>query len=157
MVRPRLTRSSRRAGSLPERPRDRRPSGSLLLPGRSCLRRMRLRTSRAGRRVPAAQPHPALRERPSEGSAPVVQSQNRDYADRAVDDARRLAIQDEAIERLESSVQAYQDERARLESAYHQLASSLGETEAQADASIEPGRHCPATRKKQALARSQRV
>ena len=28
---------------------------------------------------------------------------------------RRLAIQDEAIERLEHSVQAYQDERARLE------------------------------------------
>jgi len=55
----------------------------------------------------------------------ALRSQNRDYADRAVDDLRRLAIQDEAIERLEHSVQAYQDERARLEAAYKQLASSL--------------------------------
>jgi len=58
----------------------------------------------------------------------TLQSQNRDYADRAVDDSRRLAIQDEAIERLEHSVQAYQDERARLEAAYKQLASSLDAT-----------------------------
>ena len=56
----------------------------------------------------------------------ALQGQNRDYAERAVDDARRLAIQDEAIERLEHSVQAYQDERTRLEAAYKQLASSLG-------------------------------
>jgi len=55
----------------------------------------------------------------------ALQSQNQDYADRAVDDSRRLAIQDEAIERLEHSVQAYQDERARLEAAYKQLVSSL--------------------------------
>ena len=53
------------------------------------------------------------------------QGQNRDYAERAVDDAKRLAIQDEAIERLETSVQAYQDERTRLEAAYQQLASSV--------------------------------
>src|SRR5262245_53470003 len=45
----------------------------------------------------------------------ALQSQNRDYADRAVDDSRRLAIQDEAIDRLEHSVHAYQDERSRLE------------------------------------------
>ena len=57
----------------------------------------------------------------------TAQSQNSDYAERAVDDARRLARQDEAIERLEHSVQAYQDERGRLESAYRQLASSLGD------------------------------
>jgi len=55
----------------------------------------------------------------------ALQSQNGDYADRAVDDSRRLAIQDEAIGRLEQSVQAYQDERTRLEAAYKQLASSL--------------------------------
>ena len=55
-----------------------------------------------------------------------MQGQNRDYAERAVDDAKRLAIQDEAIERLEHSVQAYQDERTRLEAAYQQLASNLG-------------------------------
>jgi chromosome segregation ATPase len=58
----------------------------------------------------------------------TVQSQNQDYAERAVDDARRLSRQDEAIERLEHSVQAYQDERGRLESAFRQLASSLGES-----------------------------
>ena len=56
----------------------------------------------------------------------ALQGQNRDYAERAVDDAKRLAVQDEAIERLEHSVQAYQDERTRLEAAYQQLASSLG-------------------------------
>jgi hypothetical protein len=56
----------------------------------------------------------------------AVQGQNRDYAERAVDDARRLAVQDEAIERLEHSVQAYQDERTRLEAAYKQLVSNLG-------------------------------
>jgi hypothetical protein len=59
----------------------------------------------------------------------ALQGQNRDYAERAVDDAKRLAIQDEAIERLEHSVQAYQDERTRLEAAYQQLASSLAATE----------------------------
>jgi chromosome segregation ATPase len=61
----------------------------------------------------------------------VLQTQNRDFADRAVDDSRQLASQQEAIERLETSVQAYQDDRARLESAYNQLASSLGEAKAQ--------------------------
>jgi hypothetical protein len=55
----------------------------------------------------------------------ALQGQNRDYAERAVDDSRRLAIQDEAIERLERGVQAYQDERNRLEAAYQQLASNL--------------------------------
>ncbi len=63
----------------------------------------------------------------------VLQSLNRDFADRAQDDANRLASQDEAIERFESSVRAYQDERDRLEAAYHQLASSLGESRAKAD------------------------
>ncbi len=58
--------------------------------------------------------------------AVALQGQNRDYAERAVDDAKRLAIQDEALERLEHSVQAYQDERTRLEAAYKQMASSLG-------------------------------
>src|SRR5262249_23506762 len=55
----------------------------------------------------------------------AFQSQNRDYADRAVDDARRLAIEEEAIERLEHSVQVYQDERTKLEAAYRELRLSL--------------------------------
>jgi hypothetical protein len=68
----------------------------------------------------------------------AVQGQNRDYAERAVDDARRLATQDEAIERLEHSVQAYQDERARLEAAYKQLASNLGAPELSKDEPQRP-------------------
>jgi hypothetical protein len=63
----------------------------------------------------------------------VLQAENRDYADRSLDDSRRLADQDEAIERLERSVHAYQDERAQLESAYHQLAASLGDTRVRTD------------------------
>jgi hypothetical protein len=80
-----------------------------------------------------------------------LQGQNRDYAERAVDDAKRLAIQDEALERLEHSVQAYQDERTRLEAAYKRMASSLGvgatretdgdrvEAEPRTTRDIEPG------------------
>ena len=63
----------------------------------------------------------------------ALEGQNRDFAERAVDDAGRLAIQDEALERLEHSVQAYQDERARLEAAYKQLASNLGVGDGEAD------------------------
>ena len=63
----------------------------------------------------------------------MLQTQNRELADRAEDDANRLASQDEAIERFEGSVRAYQDERDRLEAAYHQLAASLRESPAKAD------------------------
>ena len=63
----------------------------------------------------------------------ALQSQNRDYAERAVDDSRRLAIQDETIERLERSVQAYQTDRSKLESAYQQLTSSLDGLKSTAD------------------------
>jgi len=59
----------------------------------------------------------------------ALQGQNRDYAERAVDDARRLTVQEEAIERLEHSVQAYQDERNRLEAAYKRLVSNFGVAE----------------------------
>jgi hypothetical protein len=55
-----------------------------------------------------------------------LQAQNRDAADRALDDLRRLTARDEAIERLERSVQAYQDDRDRLAAAYQRLASSMG-------------------------------
>jgi hypothetical protein len=56
----------------------------------------------------------------------ALQSQNRDYADRADDDLSRIAVQDQAIQRLERSVEAYQDERDRLGEAYERLTSSLG-------------------------------
>ncbi len=63
----------------------------------------------------------------------AAQSQNRDYAERAVDDAKRLAVQDQALERLNLNIQAYQDERTRLEAAYRQLATSLGASETLGD------------------------
>jgi septal ring factor EnvC (AmiA/AmiB activator) len=56
----------------------------------------------------------------------ALQGQNRDLTERAVDDAKQLAEQEDAIERLEHSVTAYQDERNRLEAAYKQLAASVG-------------------------------
>jgi hypothetical protein len=62
-----------------------------------------------------------------------VQSQNRDYAERAVDDGRRLAIQDAALERYEHSVQAYQDDVTRLEAAYKKLASNLSVADRETD------------------------
>ena len=70
----------------------------------------------------------------------ALQGQNRDYAERAVDDSRRLAVQDEAIDRLERSVHAYQDERNRLEAAYQQLASSLDSTGQRPGARVSVGR-----------------
>jgi hypothetical protein len=56
----------------------------------------------------------------------ALQGQNRDYADRAVDDLRRSAAQDQAIEHLEQSVQAYQEDRDRLHEAYERLTASFG-------------------------------
>lgn len=55
----------------------------------------------------------------------ALRSQNEDYSERAVDDARRLAQLEAVNQRLETSVQAYQDERTRLESAYKELVASL--------------------------------
>jgi hypothetical protein len=55
----------------------------------------------------------------------ALRSQNEDYSERAVDDARRLAQLETVNQRLETSVQAYQDERTRLESAYKELRASL--------------------------------
>ena len=55
----------------------------------------------------------------------AFRSQNQDYSERAVDDARRLDALEQANLRLETSVQAYQDERTRLETAYKELRASL--------------------------------
>ena len=60
-------------------------------------------------------------------------SQNRDLTQRAVDDADRLRKQDEAIARLEQSVQAYQDER-------EQMATALERIKGQVQASADPQR-----------------
>jgi hypothetical protein len=56
----------------------------------------------------------------------ALQVQNQDYADRALDDLRRMTSRDEAIERLEQSVHGYQDDRDRLAAAYRRLTVSLG-------------------------------
>lgn len=55
----------------------------------------------------------------------ALRSQNEDFSERAVDDARRLAQLETSNQRLETSVQAYQDERTRLEAAYKELRASL--------------------------------
>lgn len=58
----------------------------------------------------------------------ALEAQNQDYADRALDDLRRLTARDEAIDRLERSVEGYQDDRDRLASAYQRMALGLGRT-----------------------------
>ncbi len=55
----------------------------------------------------------------------VLQAQNRDFADRAVDDYCRLAAQEETIARLEESNDAYQNDRNQLEAAVNQLKANL--------------------------------
>jgi hypothetical protein len=55
----------------------------------------------------------------------VLRSQNQDLSERAVDDARRLAQLEATNEQLVTSVQAYQDDRTRLEAAYQELRASL--------------------------------
>lgn len=67
-----------------------------------------------------------------------LQAQNRDASDRALDDVRRLAARDEAIDRLRRSVQQYQDDRDRLEAAYRRLASGLGRSSDVANTSADP-------------------
>lgn len=54
-------------------------------------------------------------------------SQNQDLSERAVDDARRLRSQEEAIARLERSVHAYQAERDELEVAFKQLKQTVSD------------------------------
>lgn len=65
-----------------------------------------------------------------------LETQNRDYADRALDDLRRLTARDQAIERLQASVHGYQDDRDRLADAYRRLASTLGRVSD--DSAVEP-------------------
>jgi chemotaxis protein MotB len=73
-------------------------------------------------------------------------SQNRDLTQRAVDDADRLRKQDEAIARLEQSVQAYQDER-------EQMAAALERIKGQVQASADP-RRAPLFERVKAFARA---
>ena len=50
-----------------------------------------------------------------------LRSQNQDLSQRAVDDAQRLAAQDEAVASLEQNVHAYQEERNQLADAFEAL------------------------------------
>ena len=50
-----------------------------------------------------------------------LRSQNQDLTQRAVDDSRKITVQDEAVERLEKSVQAYQAERDKLAAAFETI------------------------------------
>ncbi len=54
-----------------------------------------------------------------------LRAQNQDLSQRAVDDARRLAAEQEAREHLENSVQAYQAERDKLAAAFEVLKSQI--------------------------------
>jgi chromosome segregation ATPase len=55
-----------------------------------------------------------------------LQTQNRDFTDRAVDDLRRLTAREQAIDRMQRSIHSYQDERDRMAEAYQRLMTSLG-------------------------------
>jgi chemotaxis protein MotB len=54
-----------------------------------------------------------------------LQAQNQDLTLRAVDDGRRLKVQDEAIRRLEQSVTAYQTERDQLSPLFDRMKQQL--------------------------------
>lgn len=50
-----------------------------------------------------------------------LRNRNRDMAQRAVEDARRLQAQESSLRRLERSVAAYQQERDQLAAAFDQI------------------------------------
>jgi chemotaxis protein MotB len=54
-----------------------------------------------------------------------LRSQNQDLNQRAVDDARRLRLQEEEIQRLAESVTAYQEERDQLAAAFERIKSQI--------------------------------
>jgi chemotaxis protein MotB len=54
-----------------------------------------------------------------------LRSQNQDLTQRAVDDARQLKVQGEAVQRLERSVLAYQAERDQLAAAFERMKRDL--------------------------------
>ena len=54
-----------------------------------------------------------------------LRSQNQDLNQRAVDDARRLRVQEEEIQRLVQSVSAYQEDRDKLAAAFERIKSQI--------------------------------
>jgi multidrug resistance efflux pump len=57
----------------------------------------------------------------------AAQAQNRDYAERAEDDYRRIAAQEDTIAQLKESNLGYRQDRDKLEAAFRQLKTSLGD------------------------------
>ncbi|WP_165229844.1 hypothetical protein [Aquisphaera insulae] len=55
----------------------------------------------------------------------ALRTQNEDYAERAVDDGKRLARLEDANRELETSVVAFQEDRSQLEAAYQELRANL--------------------------------
>jgi chemotaxis protein MotB len=54
-----------------------------------------------------------------------LRSQNQDLNQRAVDDARRLRVQEEEIQRLVQSVTAYQDDRDKFTAAFERIKAQI--------------------------------
>ncbi len=57
-----------------------------------------------------------------------LRSQNRNLNQRAVEDARRLRVQEDEVERLSQSVTAYQQDRDQLAAAYERLKGEIRST-----------------------------
>jgi chromosome segregation ATPase len=58
----------------------------------------------------------------------ALTTQNQDFSERAVDDARKIRSQEQAIAQLERSVHAYQAERDELELAIKQLKQAVSDS-----------------------------
>lgn len=69
-----------------------------------------------------------------------LRAQNQDLTQRAVDDARRIAIQDEAVERLEKSVLGYQAERDIITRELEVLAGQVRRSATRDAVTLDSGR-----------------
>src|SRR4051812_49652217 len=61
-------------------------------------------------------------------TAVSLRSQNQDLNQRAEDDARRIRLQEEEVQRLVQSVSAYQEEREQLAAAFERLKGQVRRT-----------------------------
>jgi len=75
-----------------------------------------------------------------------LRSRNQDLSDRAVDDARRIAVQDEAIERLERSLTAYQTDQENLERAFAALKQQVRSAAEASLSSVSSASEAPSPR-----------
>jgi chemotaxis protein MotB len=75
-------------------------------------------------------------------TAVSLRSQNQDLNQRAEDDARRLRLQEEEVQRLVQSVSAYQEEREQLAAAFERLKGQVRSTAAAGSFSTGLLRRC---------------